>query len=714
MERCNAHASARSIFDSMLDFWVDWQVELLMILIMSLQCFLVLAGFFRKHTSVPALHACVWVAFLTLDACAMYALGLMLASGCDFAFSLYAPLALFHLGASDAINAYAPTDNDLWLRYGFKMALETIAAAYIVSRSSDCPKITTAAILLFVVGVYKYAERIYALRSGSQACILAAARPVYKYMSLASDHPDLSLLVSGDQEWYQLYLNKKELQGPNEKVTFKDIVRCKSLLKLTGHDIVEQVCLAYALFKVFRRRLTNLRIHQKNEDFQTVRNILLKLNSDQVRKVIDLELSFIFDGVFSKASAGRCYQGIGVVTRLFSLFLLFASAIAVIRLDKIQCSEYSEGPFAMDLANILVFVALVIECLQLWKIVRSNWSRVWLSCSYIKQGRLANAVDRDPSAGNSMGGINKGHNAGRWKRLHAFNQKAITCAFGYVGRPKSTHWNYRLGQLSILVESLNLVRRHYFVKLEIESLCEVQSFQLEITNLFAVVDADELQKQLVNKIIERYNELVSFRDICHLRDEITAKIAGIPFDPVAGLEDVVLKCHLLTSFLELNILNVGNFQEILKDKYVRMSIGLSRYCLHLMIRRPKLMPEDPDVAKGLIMVVKQQLKTLLLKNSKKQSIRTAWLEVDTDVEKDWNVLPFARQVKYNTRVAGQTENPKWKLLAQVWLDILIYIINTAENAYPHTEQMGKGGELLTHFWVLLGHLGPRQMDVSCA
>ncbi|KAI5077873.1 hypothetical protein GOP47_0007697 [Adiantum capillus-veneris] len=465
----------------------------------------------------------------------------MLASGCDFVFSLYAPLVLFHLGASDAINAYAPSDNDLWLRYGFKMALETMAAAYIVGRTSDCPNFAAAAILLFVVGVYKYGERIYALRSGSQACILAAARPVYKYMSLASENSKLSLLVSGDQEWYRLYNEssiKKDLQGPNEKVTYEDIQQCESLRKLIGRNVVEQVCLAYALFKVFRRRLTNLRIHQKNEDFKTVRNILLKLKCDQIRQVIDLELSFIFDGVFSKASAGRCYQGFGVVTRLFSLILLIASAIEIIKLDEAHmlCGEKTKSPFAVGMANVLVFVAIVIECLQLCKIVRSNWFRVWLACSYVKEGRLANAEGSEigpspgpfsrhysfltrsrPSAHNSVGSINKRKNMGRWKQRHIFNQRAIACAFRYVGMPKSTHWNYKLGQLSILVESLNLVHWHHLKRLETDKLCEVQSFQLEITNLSAVVDMEKLQDHLVKKIIKRFGgrgfELPSYHQL---------------------------------------------------------------------------------------------------------------------------------------------------------------------------------------------------------
>lgn len=714
MERCNGHASAQSIFDRVLDFWVDWQIILLLIITMSLQLFLVLAGFFRKHTSNPALHACVWVAFLSLDACAAYALGLMLASGCDYVYSLYAPILLFHLGAADAINAYAPTDNDLWHRYGFKMALEIMAAAYIVSRSTDCPTFTSSGVLLFVVGAFKYGERIFSLRSGSQTQILASARPVYKYMALDNQSQNPSLLVAGEQEWYESYNKKGEFKWPNATVTFEDVEKCESLLNLMGHGIVEQVCLAYALFKIFRRRLTNLRIHQKNEDYKTVRDRLLSLESGQIRKVIDLELSFIFDGVFSKASAGRLYQGIGVFNRFIHAILLFTAAMELLRIDTkqhLKCAETANIPFAIGLVHLLMIVALVVEFLQLRKIVRSNWLRVWLACSYITEERLAKSEYNLSELGHDHAQYSlatRTHTSmqhqERWRRLHLFNQRAIVCAFRFVGKPKSSHWNFKLEQLSILVDSLNPVRWHYFMQFEIEKLCEAQSCQLEITNLFVEINMENLQDHLVEKVIERYKVIESFSDLCLLRREISKNIDKIPFKVDSGLEDVVLKCHLLTSVFELNLLQSSGCGRICEDMDVIVSIGLSRYCMHLMIRRPKLMPEDPDVTKILYTGIKQKLKALYLRDPYKPKFCAILTEDNAELED--GILQFARDVLRN--MSSEDVYKKWRLLAKVWLDILMFIVDAAENAHPHTEQMAKGGELLTHFWVLLRHLGHGQ------
>ncbi|KAH7299172.1 hypothetical protein KP509_25G076000 [Ceratopteris richardii] len=499
-------------------------------------------------------------------------------------------------------------------------------------------------------------------------------------------------------------------------------MQCQDLCNLMGREIVKRSCLAYALFKIFRRRLTNLRIHEKEEDFKTVRNVLLSLEVQHIRKVIDLELSFIFDAVYSKASSGIYYQGIGVITRLFTLTLLFTAVLDIIRLDKehMPCSQSAEVPFGAGLANVLVIVALVVECLQIRKIVRSNWLRVWLVCNYVKQ-----------------------QNLGRSIKLHDFKRRAIACSFTYVGRPSSTHWKFRVGQLSILVDSLNLAWWHYIVQLEIEKACKVKNMQLQITNLLIDMDLEKLQDWLVCRMIKRSRALGKFRDICHLRQEIQVTFQRVQFNEVASLEDVILRFHVLTSLLESKL---SDHSMILENNYVQITITLSRYCLHLMLKRPKLMPGDVDVAKFLYISVKQCLKDANIANvdkgrdlnflcaeERKDSLPGMGLvdaeqqqqQTNTSVEDTSNgavcgsnvvgenILEFARRVADETEVSNKAE---WKLLADVWLDILMYIINASDNAEPHIKQMAKGGELLTHLWVLLEHLGPcnqRHKASSC-
>jgi hypothetical protein len=54
---------------------------------------------------------------------------------------------------------------------------------------------------------------------------------------------------------------------------------------------------------------------------------------------------------------------------------------------------------------------------------------------------------------------------------------------------------------------------------------------------------------------------------------------------------------------------------------------------------------------------------------------------------------------------------RWALLMDVWVDIIAHIA-VSENAHPHAEQLAKGGELLSHLWLLLGHLGVGQKSLG--
>ncbi|GMN36871.1 hypothetical protein TIFTF001_006360 [Ficus carica] len=55
---------------------------------------------------------------------------------------------------------------------------------------------------------------------------------------------------------------------------------------------------------------------------------------------------------------------------------------------------------------------------------------------------------------------------------------------------------------------------------------------------------------------------------------------------------------------------------------------------------------------------------------------------------------------------------KWKLISNVWVEMLSYAASQCQ-ANQHAQQLRKGGELLTHVWLLLAHLGiTEQFQIS--
>jgi hypothetical protein len=47
---------------------------------------------------------------------------------------------------------------------------------------------------------------------------------------------------------------------------------------------------------------------------------------------------------------------------------------------------------------------------------------------------------------------------------------------------------------------------------------------------------------------------------------------------------------------------------------------------------------------------------------------------------------------------------KWEFVCNVWIEILGYAASHCRGYY-HAQQLSRGGELLTHVWLLMAHLG---------
>nr|CAB3480662.1 unnamed protein product [Digitaria exilis] len=111
----------------------------------------------------------LWSAYLLADSTAIYTLGhLSVDSRSDEheLVAFWAPFLLMHLGGPDNITAYALEDNTLWLRHLQTLAVQVLGAAYVIyeyiSRSGTL--LLLASISMFVAGLLKYGERIWALK----------------------------------------------------------------------------------------------------------------------------------------------------------------------------------------------------------------------------------------------------------------------------------------------------------------------------------------------------------------------------------------------------------------------------------------------------------------------------------------------------------------------------------------------------------------------
>ncbi|KAM0906734.1 hypothetical protein ACQ4PT_016550 [Festuca glaucescens] len=114
--------------------------------------------------------------------------------------AFWAPLLLVHLGGQDNIIAYAIEDSQLWLRHLQVFGAQVMAAAYVLYESSILCRRTLlrpATILISVVGVLKYGERVWALVRASSCTSSSLSAGSYR------DFHNVRVKPSADHTWWE-------------------------------------------------------------------------------------------------------------------------------------------------------------------------------------------------------------------------------------------------------------------------------------------------------------------------------------------------------------------------------------------------------------------------------------------------------------------------------------------------------------------------------
>ncbi|KAG2656584.1 hypothetical protein PVAP13_1KG095400 [Panicum virgatum] len=153
------------------EVWDEWEIQCLMLLSLSLQVFLHLTADLRRRSASRRLRMVLWLAYLSADTVAVFALGHLAVHaqgpGHELMF-FWAPFVLVHLGGQDNITALSKQDNELWPRHLLNLVTQAAVAGYVVSKSSwPDARLRAAMVLMFLSGFLKYAGRTFCLYSAS-------------------------------------------------------------------------------------------------------------------------------------------------------------------------------------------------------------------------------------------------------------------------------------------------------------------------------------------------------------------------------------------------------------------------------------------------------------------------------------------------------------------------------------------------------------------
>jgi hypothetical protein len=322
-----------------LRLWNEWEIQILVILSFALQVFLLIFGKMRRRSFFRALGILIWLVYLLAEFTATYALGHMSIAGCKpqggkqrQLMAFWAPFLLVHLGGQDTFTAYAMEDNNLWLRHLLTFGVQALGAGYVLYKNiGGHGTLVAPAILIYLVGVLKNGERVWAL-SFSRLEIIR--RYLDSSVSIQQNHEPYRAGAGTEDEWLD---DESVLQGAHDLLYI-----CMG--QFVDDKIWPSVYQSNAL-KIF---------HEKDKTFE----------------LIEMQLSLMYDIFYTKAAVihtwyGSCFRTMSFLGTAIAFFLFqFSTAGKDGGYDRVDA----------NVTYVLVTGALVMEIASVLRAMGSTWT----------------------------------------------------------------------------------------------------------------------------------------------------------------------------------------------------------------------------------------------------------------------------------------------------------------------------------------------------
>ncbi|VAH55720.1 unnamed protein product [Triticum turgidum subsp. durum] len=340
-------------------FWSGRGIHFMVVLSFAVQITLMLLADLRRRADWPVLKVIIWSAYMLADTVAIYALGhlsVVVRLPEHHLMALWAPVLLVHLGGQDNITAYAIEDNRLWLRHLQTFGLQLVAAGYVLYASSILSHpslLRSAAILMFVVGVVKYGERVLALMG-------------------ADRFTSSNLFTAGEEALREEPARRSDVVGQ----------RVMSKKPLGQGDIYEGLFRAYSLLDVPKE------MFEGPTRFVKIKNGR-RYEGEFMLKVVAMQLTMMY-------VRPLVHKGHGVHTWYGFLARSISLLFTVVALLLFHALGDKDGYTRLDVlvTKVLLTGAVVLEAVSVLRAVFSMWTAALLyERKWYKLGRVVQLVE---------------------------------------------------------------------------------------------------------------------------------------------------------------------------------------------------------------------------------------------------------------------------------------------------------------------------------
>ncbi|MBA0875493.1 hypothetical protein Goshw_014261 [Gossypium schwendimanii] len=713
--------------------WEHWNIVGAILFSLMLQTFLTLVAPFRRSTRDRCLLVIIWCAYLIADATASFAIGLIsnnVRSPCDSSgeeeddlLAFWAPFLLLHLGCPDPITAFSLEDNELWQRHMLSLILQAVASLYVFFQSLSHNKLELPTFLMFIAGIIKYSERIWALYR-------ASTDSFRKYLLQDKDPgPDYALLMDK-------FACMRDGHLPTKTITVEQPEKEDRDVKLGKLSDLEVLHYAYHFFETFKGLVVDLVFsrHARKES----RDFFKERKPEDALRVIEVELNFLYGVFYTKMMI--MHSLVGYVFRIIAC----GSILAALALFHFHTNQSKYDPFNVKITYSLLLGALALEFVSFLMLFFSDWTfaspdhRALKPLALIYRCFLAltksswhwvpgNKVQvlGTPLFRRWSGSVS-GHNFVRYCRKSSpTTMLKFTSWWDPISKARNPIAKL-VGTLKLIRLPLSFVSKLCYIPETFAEKVGIKEFLDEMAYVSHEPLAKDLWDLVFREIKEKSEEaLISqhvAKRISSSRGEwvlTSSEYSHIDWTEFmsheAELDERIILWHIATDLCYHKDLPSPSAPSSSSPSlsYQTTSKLLSDYMLYLLVMRPSIMSTLVGLAKIRFQDTLAEAERLFdrygleARNSDKEACDKIYY-VNTDVKPVYLKGDRSKSVLFDAcrlaKVLDKFEDGKWVLISKVWVELLSYAATQCRPS-AHVEQIGKGGELITFVWLLVAHFG---------
>ena len=577
--------------------------------------------------------------------------------------AFWAPFLLLHLGGPDTITAYSLEDNELWRRHALTLVTQVTTTVYVVLRCWTSTPLNFLALPIFFAGIIKSGERIWVLRYASS-----------EHFRESMTHP--SYRMSKKSPSYVLGL---QFNVPvNEPLEYADILQN-----------------AYNFFKIFKQLLADVIVNF--HDIENSRIIIKNVSSEDTFKMIEIELGFIYDVFDSKAVVlysfvmdgfSGCFTLCCISLRCINFLSISSVSMAFLITEK---HDYSR--VYVIITYVLLTGAIILELYALILQLCSDWTMLWLSKrNLLHKGILSFLLTKKKRWCNTMQQYN----------IISISLQDIPAKRSFIMKVSSFLW--KCIQKVLCIHGLLEKHRHRYSKKVIP------------VHLKQVI-LDQLQHKLESAMYDG-KKLCAYRgDWVFQNAKSLDNIGRGDRDTIKGAIEVEFDESILLWHIATNLCFHSNDQKQDLDDckdYRDTSQLLSNHMLYLLVFCPLMLPNG--IGHIRFHDTRAEAIEFFYTFNEDNAGRTLGCKEEIACKKLLNVknIPPTREQQEKTKLLLPNAHKlahsmlcienKWEFIYHVWVEMLGYAASHCQ-WNQHAQQLTQGGELLTHVWLLMAHLG---------